>query len=288
MTMPEQMNVLITGCSSGIGYSLARDFRQRRHRVFASARRPESLSELKAENFDIVALDVTDPASIQRAVDEVLAAAGRIDLLINNAGFGLFGPTIELPLPEIRRQFETNVVGALALIQAVVPHMVRHGFGRIVNVTSVSAVLTTPFAGAYCASKAAMQSFSEALRMELAPLGVDVVAVQPGAIQSRFGDNAASLTGQFGGPGSLYHPIAEFLIKRAQTSQENATPTDEFSRTLVDLLTQPVPPRLIRLGEGSTRFPLLKRLMPEGMLDRMLMKRFGLELLRAKLKEKAK
>lgn len=276
MAMPAKMNVLITGCSSGIGNALAREFRRRGHRVFAAARRAESLAELTAESFEVVSLDVTDGESMRQALEEVYAAAGRLDMLINNAGFGLFGPSVELPLPEVRRQFETNVVGPLALAQMVAPRMVRQGFGRIVNIGSVSGVLVTPFAGAYCASKAAIQAFNDALRMELAPFGVEVVGVQPGAIQSRFGDNASSLIGQFGGPGSLYHPIVDFLLKRAQTSQENATTTGEFTHKLTDLLTQTRPPRLIRLGEGSTRFPMMKRLLPEGVLDRILMKRFGL------------
>ena len=186
MTVSDTKVVLVTGCSSGIGRELVRQLREQGHGVAATARRPDTLRDLLETGVTTHRLDVTDEDSIHGAVAEVMEAHGRIDILINNAGSGLIGPTAELPMADIRRQFETNVFGALALIQAVVPVMARQGSGRIINMGSVSGITATPWAGPYCASKAALHLFSDALRMELAPFGISVITVQPGGIRSQF------------------------------------------------------------------------------------------------------
>jgi len=152
--------VLITGCSSGIGRALAVEFAAQGHQVFATARKIETIRDLEGPRTAVLTLDVTDAASIAEAVKAVADRAGRIDVLVNNAGFGLMGPMAEISLDDFRRQLETNVVGPLAMVQAVAPWMVKQRSGRIINVGSVSGVFTTPFSGAYCASKAALHAMS--------------------------------------------------------------------------------------------------------------------------------
>ncbi|MCB0220272.1 MAG: SDR family oxidoreductase, partial [Chrysiogenetes bacterium] len=171
--------ILITGCSSGIGRALSLELAARGHRVYASARRPEALEDLKSKGIDAVALDVNDGESIKAAVHLIHEDAGRIDMVVNNAGFSLVGPLAEVDLADFRRELETNVVGPVALAQAAIPHMVKQGSGRIVNVGSTVGILPTPFAGAYCASKSAIHMLSEVMRIELAPFGIDVILVAP-------------------------------------------------------------------------------------------------------------
>ncbi len=280
MTGPKQMNILITGCSSGIGRALAEEFCKRGHRVFATARRLESLGDCKGENIERLPLDVTQRDSMTCAVDAVVEKAGSLDMLVNNAGFGLFGAMRDLSLNDFRRQLETNVTGPLALAQIAAARMIEQGSGRIVNVSSVSGVLTTPFAGAYCASKAALNSLTDAMRMELAPFGIDVILVQPGGVVSKFSDTAGRvLTGNIR-EDSVYASIRKFIEARAQAGQMGAMDAGEFARRVVSLLTQRQVPRIIRLGANSIKLPAYKWGLPGALVDKMLSRKFGLNKLR--------
>ncbi len=272
--MPTKQVVLITGCSSGIGRALAVEFAAQGHRVIASARRPESIADLTGPHIETAQIDVTDPASIQDAVDTIMDAAGRIDILVNNAGFGQIGPMIDVPLEKLRLQLETNVIGAVAMMQAVAPHMIEQRRGCIIQIGSISGILTTPFAGSYCASKAALHALSESARMELKPFGVNMLIVQPGGVTTRFGDTSTKHVAV--GEGSPYASIAEHIVRRAQTSQHGAAPVNRVARKIVAAATRPNPPRVLRVGRGGRRYPLIKRLVPEALLDRVLMKMFGL------------
>lgn len=275
--MDKNSVVLISGCSSGIGLSLAREFASRGCKVFATARKPAAIEDLKKEGMETAALDVTDQKSIDTCVAEIIAKAGRIDVLVNNAGFVLVGPVIDLLMDDLRLQFETNVIGHIALIKACAPHMIKRGSGLIVNIASVSGICATPFAGAYCGSKAAVNLLSDSLRMELAPFGISVVTVQPGAIQSSLGDNAAKNVDKYAN--SVYAPVVDYIRRRAYASQKDATSTVAFSKALVDKLFQPKIPKRIRIGHQSTLLPLLTRL-PGNVLDNMMSKTFGLNKLK--------
>lgn len=275
MTNPK--TVLITGCSSGIGAALALEFHRRGHQVFASARRIESLSALAAQGLHTLALDVNDGASIAIALAALQGNADHIDILINNAGYGQFGAVMDAEPEDLRRQFETNVVAPVALARAALPLLRQSGHGCIANMGSISGIVTTPFAGVYCASKAALHALSDAMRLELAPLGVRVVTIQPGGIVSSFGDTgAAHVTLP---PGSPYTPISRFVLGRAKLSQRGATPVGDFARVVANHLLQADPPAICRSGSQSTRLPLLKRWLPTRMLDRKLQKLFGLDQL---------
>ncbi|HQL00505.1 MAG TPA: SDR family oxidoreductase [Smithellaceae bacterium] len=269
--------VLISGCSSGIGLSLAREFAARGCRVFATARKPEAIDDLKTEGIETAALDVTNQASIDACVAFVIGKAGRIDTLVNNAGYALIGPMIDLAIDELKRQFDTNVIGLMALTKACALHMIKQRSGLIVNIASVSGICATPFAGAYCASKAAVNLLSTSLRIELAPFGIDVVTVQPGAIKSNFGKVAADsirLPEE-----SVYQPVAAYVAARAQASQKNPTPVEEFSKKLVNKLFGENIPKIIRLGKSSAQLPIIANL-PANQFDRIMSKGFGLNKLR--------
>lgn len=268
--------VLITGCSSGIGEALCHAFQAQGAHVIATARRLESLAALQKQGIQTAALDVNSPAQIQALSEALLAEHGTVDILINNAGFALIGPSIELQAEDLRAQFETNLIAPLLLAQALSPAMKAAGQGKIVNIGSISGIATTPFSGAYCASKAALHAFSDALRMELAAFGIQVITVQPGAIASQFGATAARQAAQVLKPNSWYQALESQIIKRAELSQQGATPAAEFARQLVDTLLQPQPPAVIRLGKKSLYLPLIKRWLPDRVLDKILKKKFGL------------
>jgi NAD(P)-dependent dehydrogenase (short-subunit alcohol dehydrogenase family) len=172
--------VLITGCSTGFGRATAVELTKRGHEVVATARRPETLDDLDVT--EKLRLDVDDDASVAKAV----TSAGRVDALVNNAGFGITGPIEHVPLPEVRRMFETNVLGAVRMIQAVLPQMRERGSGTIVNVTSLAGLVTGPLGGAYSASKHALEAVSEALHYEVGHFGVRVALVEPGYFETGF------------------------------------------------------------------------------------------------------
>ena len=264
--------VLITGCSSGIGYALAEAFHAAGCTTYASARRVETLASLGARGIGTLALDVTEPDSIRQCVQTIENKHGAVDLLVNNAGIPVMGPTAELPLAQLRQQWETNLTAPVAMVQAVLPGMVHRRAGRIVNVGSVSGLLTTPFAGPYCASKAALHSLNDALRMELKPFGIDVLLVQPGGVQSGFGASAATQTTRIW---QFYAPFAEGIAKRAAASQDKAMPTAAFAAAMVRAVLVDKPKPVIRLGQGSGLLPWVARL-PIWLKDRVLMHRFGL------------
>jgi NAD(P)-dependent dehydrogenase (short-subunit alcohol dehydrogenase family) len=276
--MTDQRVAFITGCSSGIGRALAEEFLRTGHRVIATARQPDSLTDLQGPDVLIEQLDVTIGPSIRRAVDTALQWAGRIDILVNNAGYGLMGPTAELDPDDLRVQLETNVVGPMALIREVVPGMAEQGWGRIVNVGSVVGVTALPFSGAYCASKAALHFLSDTLRMEVAPFGIHVMVVQPGGIRSRFGDHAAHGLERYHSEDSLYKPVAKAIDARATASQLDASPPDQLARRVVNATLDERPPTVVRHGRNSLLLTSLRHL-PTRTRDRFLCQRFGVDRL---------
>ena len=275
--------VFITGCSSGIGKALSEEFHTRGHRVIATARQLKSLESLGAKGIVTEQLDVTNADERERVVGLVLRREGRIDVLVNNAGYGLMGPVIDMPQDELLDQFQTNVFAPLMLIRQVAAGMRERGSGMIVNIGSISGVVTTPFAGPYCASKAALHAFSDALRMELAVFGIDVVTVQPGGIMSNFGRSSDATAERLLKPDSWYAPMRHAILSRTQVSQDGATPAVEFARRLVRVLEKDHAPPIVRLGKRSFTLPLVKRLFPTRMLDGILSKRFGLMQVRSRI-----
>ncbi len=178
---------LVTGCSSGIGEATALALAGARFRVFASGRTLAGVEHLRGTpGVEPIELDVMDDASIVRAVAHAFNAAGRIDVLVNNAGFAILGAVEDLPREEIRRQFEVNVFGAMALCRQVLPIMRRQGTGTIVNVSSVAGRVSVPLMGAYCASKFALEALTDSLRVEARPFGIRVVSLEPGSTRTAF------------------------------------------------------------------------------------------------------
>ncbi len=267
--------VLITGCSSGIGRALADAFKAAGFRVWATARKASDLAALNAAGFDAVELDVNDSAAVAQLAARLSDEVGGLDVLINNAGYGAMGPLLDGGREALQRQFDTNVFALIDVTRALFP-LLRRSRGVVVNISSVSGVLVTPFAAAYCASKAAVHALSKGLRMELAPFGVRVLEVQPGAIASSFGANASREAEQLIAEGSPWWPIREGIRARARASQDNPTPASHFARDVLSAVQRAEPPRLLRLGNGSRALPLLALLLPQGLMEWVLKRKFGL------------
>jgi NAD(P)-dependent dehydrogenase (short-subunit alcohol dehydrogenase family) len=277
--MQHGKTILITGCSSGIGAALASEFAKRGHRVYATARRAEALAALEADGIRGLTLDVNDDDSIDQAIEMITRETGHLDLLVNNAGFSQVGAVIDLTRDDLRRQYETNVIAPVAVTRAALPLLraavTRNGHAVVANVGSIVGLFTTPFAAAYCSSKAAVHSLTDALRMELAPFGIHVVSIQPGGVRSSFGQHAEAAIRL--PEHSIYRPVEAGIRARAQAGQQNATPAEEFVVPVVEALLQQSPPRVIRGGANSVRLPLLKRMLPASMFDAKMSKMFGLE-----------
>lgn len=274
------LSVLITGCSSGIGQALALKFHQRGYTVFATARNIDMLTPLADQGIYTFALDVNNSQDIHAIVAHIAQKTGALNILINNAGFAAMGPVAELTTEALSQQFATNVFAPMALARAALPLLRKAAAqqqpAQIVNIGSISGLVTTPFSGAYCATKSAIHSLSDALRMELKPFGIDVITVQPGAIQSKFGDNSLASLANLIGADSWYAPVKSHIEARATASQQKPTPASEFADILVSKLTQAKVPNTIKIGNGSTLLPLLKKILPSNTLDKILMKKFGL------------
>jgi len=195
--------VLITGCSSGIGRAAAISLHEAGFRVYATARDVDALTSLAERGLRTLALDVTDEASMTQAVAATESDADAIGVLINNAGYGLYGPVEQQPMAEIRRQFKTNVFGLIRLTQLVLPGMRQRRRGRILNVSSMGGRATLPGGAFYHASKYAVEAISDALRMEVAQFGIDVVLIEPGPVDTPWNQVASgSLSTAVPGAGS--------------------------------------------------------------------------------------
>jgi|GEM_PF-302628 len=193
---------LVTGASSGIGESTARRLTSLGYTVYGAARRTDRLKELSADGVRALAMDVTDDGSMAAGVQRIIGETGRIDVLVNNAGYGSYGAIEDVDIEEGRRQFEVNVFGAMRLAQLVLPYMRAQRSGTIVNITSMGGKLHTPLGGWYHGTKFALEALSDCLRMEVAPFGIDVVVIEPGGIATEWGGIAADHLDKTGGSGA--------------------------------------------------------------------------------------
>ena len=269
---------LITGASSGIGAATAHALAQHGWTAYASARHVASLASLTASGLFALPLDVTDEQSMVAAVDQVEAAHGAIDLLINNAGFGLNGPIEELAMDDIRRQFETNVFGLVRMSQLVLPGMRRRAQGRIINIGSVGGTFTTPGAGAYHASKWAVESFTDALRYEVQSFGIDVVLIQPTGVYTQI-DKKIAHTMPDTGPDS---PYAVFKANHTRVTRDMFTGrntagivrAEDVANVIVRAANVRHPRTRYKVGWSAHVYSGLRRIVSDRVWDRLMSLQF--------------
>ncbi len=269
MTQSTTRTVLITGCSSGIGEATAARLVRSGWDVYATARRPATLSVLAEAGCTTLALDVTDEASMATAVAAVLAGSGRIDALVNNAGYSQSGALESVDVDDVRRQFETNVFGLIRLTQLVLPTMREQRAGRIVNIGSMGGKLTFPGGGAYHASKYAVEAISDALRFEVAGFGIQVVLVEPGLITTNF--EAAVAAGMPQGDG----PYADFnaAVQKSTTEVYSGPmaklggPPEAVAKTIEKAITKKHPKPRYLVTPSAYGAIASRRMMPDRMWD---------------------
>ncbi|MBW2279908.1 MAG: SDR family NAD(P)-dependent oxidoreductase [Deltaproteobacteria bacterium] len=252
MPQKEAEACLITGCSTGIGRATAERLVRSGYTVYASARRLESIKDLEASGCRLLELDVCLEESIRRAVGTVEAECGAVSVLVNNAGYGSEGPVEEIGMDEIRRQFETNVFGLLRATQLVLPGMRRQGHGKIVNMSSMGGRLTLPGGGIYHATKYAVEAISDALRFEVRDFGIDVIVIEPGAIQSEFGRSAIERVERVANPDPAYDDFREVLKREIRGAYEGplavlAGEPDDVARAIE---------RALRARRPRARYPV--------------------------------
>jgi NAD(P)-dependent dehydrogenase (short-subunit alcohol dehydrogenase family) len=267
--------VLITGCSSGIGEATARRLAARGWTVYATARRPERLTDLAAIGCRTLALDVTAEASMSAAVATVEAEQGAVGALVNNAGYSQSGAVETVPIESVRRQFETNVFGLMRMCQLVLPGMRGAGSGRIVNLSSMGGRLTLPGGGVYHATKYALEALSDALRFEVRGFGIDVVVIEPGAIKTRFGDTALARIRALGDEDSPYAGFRGALAEQIRGIYEGpmavfAGAPDDVARAIERAITARRPPTRVPVTLGARVLMGLRRWLPDRAFDAML------------------
>jgi NAD(P)-dependent dehydrogenase (short-subunit alcohol dehydrogenase family) len=280
--------VLITGCSSGIGRAAALSLHAAGWTVYATARRTSALTGLSDRGLRTLALDVTDEESMTTAVAAVEAEAGAVGVLINNAGYGLYGPVEQLPMAEIRRQFETNFFGLVRLTQLVLPGMRRQGRGRILNVSSMGGRITLPGGAFYHASKYAVEALSDALRMEVAQFGIDVVLIEPGPVKTPWNDVAAgSLSAAAAAPagpaadGDAYREYkaavgASFGKAQAGLFGRLGSTPEDIAKVITQAVTARRPRARYLINPVAKSLVAMNRVLPARAYDSMLRRQYGL------------
>jgi NAD(P)-dependent dehydrogenase (short-subunit alcohol dehydrogenase family) len=259
---------LVTGASSGIGEATARQLAAAGLTVYAAARRIERLQTLTEAGIRPIAMDVTDDASMQAGVETIISEQGRIDVLINNAGYGSYGAVEDVPMAEARAQMEVNVFGAARLIQLVLPHMRTRRSGTIVNVTSMGGKITTPLGAWYHATKFALEAISDCLRMEVAPFGINVVVIEPGGIRTEWSGIAALKVQAVSGSGPYANQskaVATSLT--SESTQRRSSAPELIGRTITKAVNSRRPKTRYAVGYGAKPMILLHRLLPDRTFD---------------------
>jgi NAD(P)-dependent dehydrogenase (short-subunit alcohol dehydrogenase family) len=273
---------LVTGASTGIGRATALRLDRAGHRVIGSVRRDEdaaSLDEAASDRLETVRLDVTNDASIAAAADRVASLTDRFDGLVNNAGTAIAGPIEVLPLEDIRAQIEINLIGQVAVTKAFLP-MLRSARGRIVFVSSIGGRIALPFNGPYSASKFAIEAIGDSLRRELAPLGVEVALVEPGAVATPIWERGASRAEQMleGVDPESLRPYEDRLGKfreAAAAAAERGVDPDEVAAVIETALTAPKPRARYLVGRDAKMRARVGSLVPDRVFDRMVARQLG-------------
>lgn len=262
---------LVTGASSGIGEAIARRLLADGYIVFAGARRTERMAPLAAAGARLLSLDVTDETSMSGAIAAALADGGRLDVLVNNAGYGSYGSLEDVPLDEGRRQFEVNVFGLARLTQLALPVMRRQRTGKIVNITSIGGKMHEPFGAWYHATKFAVEGMSDCLRMEVEPFGIDVIVIEPGAIKTEWTAIAHHNLLKYSGQ-SAYAQGAQAharLLAGADHSSA-ASPPEVVAATVSRALAATRPRTRYATGGGAKPILFMRWLLSDRLFDRLM------------------
>lgn len=268
MSSPSPRTALVTGASSGIGLATARALVASGYRVHGTSRRPGSIADdARVDGVEYLPLDLTDPASIRQCA----AAAGDVDVLVNNAGESQSGPFEELPPEDLARLFQLNVLGAVQLSQQVLPGMRERRYGRVVMVGSMLGSLPLAYRSSYCASKAALRTFASAARPEFAPYGVWLTTVEPSSINTGISERRTHLVQ----PGSVFEEQYRRVIGRLDARETAGISAEEVAGQIMDAIRARRPRPMYAVGGGSRAAFAMQRLLPDSVTERVLNRQFG-------------
>lgn len=263
--------VLITGGSSGIGKSIGEFLQQKGFVVYGTSRNPEKVLN---SVFPLVALDVRNVESIKAAVAKIIATTGRLDVVINNAGVGITGPLEEIPMEEIKNNFETNFFGPIEVMKAVLPQMREQKSGLIINITSIAGYMGLPYRSVYSASKGALELITEALRMEVKSFGINITNVAPGD----FATNIAA--GRYHAPvisGSAYEKVYGETLSTMNEHVDAGSNPNEMAEAIYKIMQSKKPNVHYKVGAFMQKFSIvLKRVLPDTVYEKMLMNHYKL------------
>jgi len=261
---------IITGASSGMGKSTAFNLHEKGYKVYGMARRIEKMNDLKEKGMEVVSLDLTKDETIVEAVNTVLDKEGRIDVLVNNAGYGSYGSVEEVPIEEAKRQFEVNIFGLARITQLVLPTMRKQKSGRIVNISSMGGKIYTPFGAWYHATKFALEGWSDCLRIEVKQFGIDVAIVEPGGIQTEWGGIAMENLDKVSGNGP-YAEMVKKIIATSDKTKDKLTPVSVLGNEIAKAASEKSPKT--RYLKGYLAKPLvgMRKWLSDKMFDKILL-----------------
>ncbi|MFE2531333.1 oxidoreductase [Streptomyces sp. NPDC059371] len=268
---------LVTGASSGIGEATALKLHELGYTVYGAARRTDRLQKLADRGIRPLAMDVTDDDSMRDGVEKITAETGRIDVLVNNAGYGSYGALEDVTLDEARYQFEVNVFGAIRLTQLVLPRMRAQRSGTVVNVTSMGGKIYTPLGGWYHGTKFAMEALSDCLRLEAKPFGVDVVVIEPGGIATEWGGIAADKLEKSSADGAYAAQAAAVASSlRSEANTKRNSPPRVIADAIGKAVTARRPKTRYATGFGARPLIALRRILPDRAFDTVISRAVGM------------
>jgi len=264
---------LITGASSGMGKSTANVLHDQGYAVYGAARRTEKMKDLEDKGMNILPLDLTNDESIVQCVNSVLEKEGRIDVLINNAGYGSYGSVEEVSIEEAKRQFEVNIFGLARITQLIIPAMRKQKSGRIVNISSMGGKIYTPFGAWYHATKHALEGWSDCLRLELREFGIDVVVVEPGGIQTEWGGIAMENLQKVSGEGP-YAGFVQKVINSLSQGSDKLTHVDVLGKEIAKASTVSKPKTRYLKGYMAKPLVSMRKWLSDRAFDKLLLSQF--------------
>lgn len=268
---------LVTGASSGIGEAAVRKLQALGFTVYGAARRVDRLQTLATHGIRPLAMDVTDDASMAAGMETIISEAGRIDVLVNNAGYGSYGALEDVEIDEGRRQFEVNVFGAVRLAQLALPHMRMQKSGTIINISSMGGKIYTPLGGWYHGTKFALEALSDCLRLETKPFGINVVVIEPGGIATEWGSIAADHLEQSSQSGP-YSAQAAAVAKslRSEANANRNSPPSVVADAIGEAVTAKRPKTRYAIGYGAKPLIAARRILPDRLFDALITRATGL------------
>jgi short-subunit dehydrogenase len=259
---------LITGASSGIGEDAALRFKKAGYEVYGVARRVERMQHLADEGIHVFSMDLTDDESVVQGVKRIVEEQGRIDVLVNNAGYGSYGAVEDVPLDEARRQFEVNLFGLARLTQLVTPYMRAQGSGRIINIASIAGKIYSPLAGWYHATKFAVEGLSDSMRIELAPFGIQVVLIEPGPIITEWNQGARDSLVATSSEGAYAEQARRVARQMKRIDQPGVgSPPSMVGKKILLAATTRFPAARYPVGRGAGTAVRARKLLPDRAMD---------------------